>query len=263
MARGVPITQEKIVARKRKRRFYLALSVVFCLVIIISGLSLISSLDFFQVKDIEISGGEKEVPLAETIVEKSLTGQSLWFFPHSDIFFVSAKNIAKNISEAFPSVSSVSVSKKYFGTIYVTLEDKTPAALWCLDTSCVSLDQNGYAFEKADSASSSLVIFENGAAPTVGAAPIPADEFIPLLIFVNNLPQRGIYASSVMLNSDNTDDIYVGTSTAIVVDPTKDLSASLGNLDRVLDNSSSGISAENITSLQYLDLRFPDKIFYK
>ncbi len=250
-------------ARKKKRRFWLSVCALSCLTLIVCGLSLISSLDFFQVKDIEISGGAKEVPLAETIVENNLIGESAWFFPHSDIFLASAKKIAGNISAVFPAASSVSVTKKYFSTIFVTITDKTPAALWCLGSSCDDIDQDGYAFEKADSAATSLIVFQNGETPMVGVSPIPADEFIPLLIFINDLPQRGIYASSVTLNSDNTDDIAIGTSTDIIVDPTKDLSQSLSNLDRVLGNSNSGITAANITSLQYLDLRFPDKIFYK
>ncbi len=263
MAKGVPITQEKIIARKRRRLFWFVVATLSGLLVIISGLSLVSSLDFFQVKDIEISGPQDEVPLAETLVERALSGETLWFFPHSDIFFVSTKKIAQSVSQAFPSVASVSVSKKYFSTIFVTITDKTPAALWCLGSSCADMDQNGVAFEKADASSSSLVVFTNGAAPTIGAAPLAADEFVPLLIFVNDLPQRGIYATSVTLNSDDTDDIAIGTSTDIIVDPTKDLSQSLSNLDRVLENSNSGITVENISSLQYLDLRFPDKIFYK
>lgn len=263
MAKGVPITQNKIKARKRKRQFWLVVASITFLSLIVSGLSFVSSFDIFQIKNIEVSGSGKESLAAEGLVEQALGGETLWFFPHSNIFFVSAKKIAAGIIDTFPSAASVSVSKRFFDTIIVDIKEKTPTALWCLNESCAALDQNGLAFANMNLASSSLIIFGNGAAPRIGAAPLSAAEFVPLLIFANDLPTRGIFPRSVAINQDGTDNILVATTTVIIVDPNKDLSQSLSNLDRLLTNKDSGISADNISSLQYLDLRFPDKIFYK
>jgi len=258
-----PITQEKIKARKRKKFFWLAFGSVAGVLLIVSILSFVSSLDFFQVKNIQVSSGSnKEVAEAEGIVEKDLGGEKFWFFPHSDIFFVSVKKISQDIANSVSNAGKVSVSKELFGTITVNIEDKTPVALWCLYDSCLDIEANGVAFAKAES-TSSLVVFKNGSTPTIGAAPLSADKFVPLLIFINDLPQREIFASSVTINQDGTDNIYVGTSTSLVVDPSKDLSQALSNLDRILEDKNSGISVSTLSSLRYIDLRFPDKIFYK
>ena len=245
---------------------WLAIITLAIITLAITGLSYVSSLDFLQVKDIEVSGvSDQEVSAAEGVVEQALGGSVvlLDFFPHSDIFLVSSARIAQSILDAFPSAAAVSVKKKFFSTIIVTIQEKTPAALWCLGVSCANLDQSGAAFEKA-SATTSLVVFKSGTAPKVGTAPLPSGEFIPLLAFAAALPsQSGIFTSTITVNEDGTDDILVGTSTDLIVDPTKDLSQSLSNLDRLLNNPTSGISIATLSSLQYIDLRFPDKIFYK
>ena len=265
MANNAPINQQKITARKRKRQFWLSFGAVVFILILLSCFSFISSLDFFQVKTINVSGGtSKEVWAAESAAEQALGGQSFFFFTRTDIFFVSASNIAKDIVNSISSIASVSVSKKYFSEIDIVLEEKAPSAVWCLDSACDSLDSSGIAFASAQiPPSSNLIIFANGNIPHIGAAPLPAEEFIPLLIFAGDLPQRGIYASNIGIVGASEADIYIGTSTKLIVDPTKDLSAPLGNLDRLLMSKDSVINIHNIFSLQYLDLRFPDKVFYK
>ncbi len=265
MAKGAPITQEKIKTRKRKKLFWTVFGSLSVLVFILAALSLVSSLDFFQIKDISVVGGNGEERIAvENIIDRFLAGQSFFFFPHSNIFFFSPKKTAQEIADSVSTAAEVSVSKKLFSTVEVSFADKVSAALWCLSGSCVDVDENGVAFAKASSASSSLVVFKNGAAPMLGAAPLSSGEFVPLLIFVNDLPQRGISASSVAINQDGTENIFVGTSTTFLkVDASQDLSQTLDNLDRLLENKTDGITAETISSLEYLDLRFPDKIFYK
>lgn len=265
MAKGVPITQEKIKARKRRRRMWIMLGALACISLFAAGLSFVSSLDIFQVKNIEISGNAApDAAALQAIVERSLAGESFWIFPRSDIFFVSSKMMAADIADAFPSIASVSVSKKFFSTVVVTIEEKKSSAIWCLDSACDYIDSSGTAFEKAPvSATSSAIVFGDGSVPHIGMPLLPSDEFTPLMIFINDLPDRGIQPSSVALSDDGEANVYVGTSTYLIVDPTKDLSQSLANLDRVLSDATSGISVATLYTLQYIDLRFPDKIFYK
>jgi hypothetical protein len=265
MARGVPITQEKIRARKRKRRLWRFIGIFSFLALLIAGMSFVSSLNAFQIKHIEIIGmSDKDVSAAESITERSLGGEAFGLFPRSDIFFVSTKTIAADILAAFPSAARVSVSKRFFDTLVVDIQEKTPAALWCLDATCDKLDASGAAFQPASSAeTSAALVFGNGAIPHVGMSPLPSSSFVPLLIFMHDLPERGVSASSAAIGQDSEVRVYVATSTYLIVDPTKDLSKSLANLDRLFMDKSSGISAATISSLQYVDLRFPDKVFYK
>ena len=93
-------------------------------------------------------------------------------------------------------------------------------------------------------------------------SPLPSAQFVPLLIFVSDLPQRNIIPTAVGIAPSEV-DIFVGTSTKLIVDRRKDLSKSLSNLDLVLSEKTAGISADTIDNLEYLDLRFPDKVFYK
>lgn len=264
MGNRAPISQEKLKARKRKKLFWMIVASFSGAVILVSALSFVLFLDFFQIKDIEVSGATKaEVDAAAVEVERSEGGVFLGFFPRTSIFFVSPKDIAQHIKDAFPSVASVSVSKKFFSTIIVTMEEKQAAALWCLGGSCADVDESGVAFEKSASATTSLVVFETGTMPEIGASPLSSDKFIPLLLFIANLPQRGIYASTVTINDTGADDIAISTSTDIVIDPTKDLTKALSNLDQILSDKTSGITLDTIDNLKYIDLRFPDKVFYK
>ena len=265
MAKGVPITQDKIKARKRKKRLLIFLGAIVCLAIIVFGLSSISSLSIFEIKNIEISGASDVDNLAvQTLAKQSLVGKTWGLFPHSDIFFVSAKRLADNIVDAFPSMANVSVKKIFFNTLTISVEYKEPSALWCLYSICDSIDSSGIAFQTAlPSVTSSALVFTNGSLPSIGQSPDDFADFGQLIAFARDLPQKGLYPLSVTIGSSNVDDIYVSTSTYLIVDPTKDVSQSLNNLDNLFTNTSFGITAENISSLQYIDLRFPDKIFYK
>jgi len=265
MARGAPITQEKIRARKIKKRIWISVAIISGVVSIICGASLISSLSFFQVKNIEVLGVEGETAAAASeAAAADLSGETLYFFPNSNIFFVSAKSIAKNIVASSPEIASVKVSKKFFDTIVINIKTKNPVALWCLDQACDVLDSSGMAFDATTTfATSTFVTFGNGKIPHVGMSILPLSEFPSLMAFIYNLPQRGFHTSSVGIAENGEVRIYIATSSSLIVDPSKNLSESLANLDLLLTNKTSGMTVDQINSLQYLDLRFPDKIFYK
>ena len=265
MARGAPITQEKIRARKIKRRFWISFAIFSVFVIIFCGASLVSSLSFFQVKNIEVLGVEGETAAAASeAAAANLSGETLWFFPHSDIFFVSAKSIASDVVSRSPEISSVTVSKKFFNTLVINIEMKNPVAVWCLDGACDVLDSSGMAFDATTTyATTTFVTFGNGKIPHIGASILPPSEFPSLMAFIYNLPQRGLETSSASISDGGEVHINIATSSALIVDPSKNLSQSLANLDLLLTNKTSGMTVDQINSLQYLDLRFPDKIFYK
>ena len=169
--------------------------------------------------------------------------------------------MADSVLASSAEIASVTVSKSFFNTINVNIKKKIPAALWCLDESCANIDQDGLAFSRATSTQGSLVVFQDGEKPSVGTSLLPTSEFAQLFIFTNDLFSRGIVPESVAIHLDGTDDISVGTSTTIVVDSTKDMSPSLANLDKILSDKMSGITAATITSFSLSICVFPTECF--
>jgi len=260
----LPFEQKKMRSRKRKRMFWIVVAWISLVVLIICGLSFITSLSTFRITTISVSGNDRvSSDDVRTLVSHDMSSEFLWFFPHSSYFFVPTGKITADILNNFPAVDSVSVHRSGFTALSVDIKEKMPEAWWCTDADCAVLDQFGTAFnmEGRSATDTSMVVFESSTTPSVGQSPLSGG-FPQVLIFINALAARGLNPTIAEVKTGEI-DIGVASSTDIIIDPTKDLTEALKNLDTILSNPQSPIQKSNIDQVQYIDLRFDGKVFYK
>ena len=239
------------------------------LVVLAIGSSYVSYLPRYSIQRISIVGAQT-VPeqLIQDYVISIIDDGSHHFFSRANIFVYPSAVIEKDIPLQFPRIASASVSRSsLFGTtLSVTVEERQPFALWCEagSSSCYQVDDTGFLFAVADpnAASSTTFIFNGGISTT--SNPI-GQTFAPghmpgLAAFLQLLAQSGYSPLGADVQSDEDFTVPLSQGFYIKASFGQDASQLVNNLKLVL--SSDPLQGQML-NLEYVDLRFGDRVYYK
>jgi len=257
--------------RRRKARTLTWLFFVMAFLILIGVLVGLAHVKRIRVTEVAISE-TKTVSAAgvEAAVRKELTGL-LWFvLPRDNVLIYSQKNIEGRVLREYPAIKSVTVSLKNFHAIEVKVVERIPVALWCgqamsTDSSnpCFFLDESGFIYELAPEYSGDAYVrwYGETSLPNPPAQYIRTDVFRAL---VSLLAQLNIEAGEPrQVIQDVTGDVRVSFAEGFDL-----LFTLMQKTDEVLANlraakSSDVLQGKQLSGLQYLDLRFGNKMYYK
>ena len=229
-------------------------------------------ISYFQVDKIEIIGNgslvEKE--LVEAIKSK-LEGKYLWFFPKSNIFLIPKDKILAELPEEFKRIKKITLDKKYFSRIVIKLEERNNAVLFCKKENCIYADEKGFAFEEAPYFSGAVFLklidqreSDNGEKEEViekkiGSILIAESEFYKILEFAKLIEKTGGGVLEVVLKKENIYEFYTKEGWKIILNNKNEPKDTHLNLTATLE---SNIKDRQI-KLEYIDLRFGNKIYFK
>ncbi len=174
--------------------------------------------------------------------------------PNNHILFLSKKNINKFILETYPSVEFVDINKTKDKDIIISIKDRMATGVWC-DNLCYFFDDEGILFKKSfDYTGAVFTKWElSSSTPLNFYDKALCVETCIDKTFVNFLTQNKI-VKVVMLN----DDIKMFTEYGFYIKALNNASTTMRNIS-LFKNKYEG----DIKDLEYLDVRFEDKIFYK
>jgi cell division septal protein FtsQ len=210
-----------------------------------------------KVKNIQVYGTDKtNSEDVKLIVQKEVSKNIFSVIPNN-ILSIASADIKKAITEAFPIISKVSVSKKYFNSIDIELEERKPALSWCNNDSCFNLDNRGFAYENG---TSSEIVIKSDKDIQIGQTSVSLD-------FIENIGEvkrvlKGLNADieEILAVSDDRINIKIMEGWMVYLKPDNTLASQLENLKLVLEQK---IPPENRRNLEYIDIRFGNKIYYK
>jgi hypothetical protein len=158
------------------------------------------------------------------------------------------------------------------------VEERNPAALLCAGSnatgtdsgaiSCSFMDENGFIFQPAPSFSGGIFVkfidqrqatsssIENAA---IGKETISEPELQKLLSFEKLLGSQAITVSKIILKKNGEYEIYLKEGWYILLNSKNEPNPSFNNLLLVLDSN----IKEKRPQLEYIDLRFGNKVFFK
>lgn len=261
-------------ARRRRARSLATLALLVFLSAVVYGVSLASHLPQFSIQEVEIKGVQKmRENLVRAYVEAQLYDGSYAFFSHSNIFLVSYAEIEQAIRAYFPRVEEAHVSRDSLlaSAITISIDEREAFARWCDPSvaSCYLMDREGFIFAPA---STSTPLVENpyifygqisSASSSANMEPVGKtylpDAFSALSELLARLDQAGFVAHTI---SESGEDIVIG------LDHGFDLYLSFDDdLDTTLENLKLALSSETLrnreTELEYIDLRFGNRVYYK
>lgn len=270
-------TSERVRQQRRKRFTVFAVLYTFLILSIVLFVWQLSYASFLQIRTISIEG-EKTIAHSDVfaVVRNGLTGTYGHLLSKRNIFLYPRRAIQQEILATFPSVKKVSVSAQDRHTLSVRIEERKGVAVVCpliktpgTDTSqeCYFLDTTAFAFILAPRfTGSSYVTYEVQMPPTpLGTFIFSSDEFTQLSTFTELLKKVALSSTHVRVDGEEIEVTVttVGRSTfKLLVKRSVSYADVLRNLETVIE-SADFQRLVGLNGVDYIDLRFGNKVFYK
>lgn len=270
-------------ARRRRVRAGIIVGILIVLAGLVFGVHYVSYLPQLSVQRIVVVGAKDVQPqLVSDYVQSILDDGSYHFLSRKNIFLYPAKVIEKDVVANFPRIDSVHASRPaLFSTeLDVAVTERQPVALWCDPSAlCYQMDKSGFIFAVAPVASSTGYVFQGGlpaqagiasdsmdstSSPQASTNPIGklfASTHLPALTaLLTELGQAGFTPQGATVENDS--DFSVPLTQGFL------LKASFGESpDQLVKNLQLVLVSEPLVGkeaqLEYVDLRFGDRVYYK
>ena len=268
--------------RRRRFRFY-AVASIFLLVLLVG----VTHWKALQVQDINVEAGEYAKPnLVKDLAENILNEPVLGVISRKNILLLPRKDIYLKVRQISSRIQKVDIDVVGLRSITIKITDRQPAAEVCNQPAgrslqgCYFVDAAGFIFSRVDEATTtSQIMYVSGLELQARTQLLPPDDFQDLHAFVQALGDIDLETNLVYLKEYGDVAISVTDgrgdeqgSVDIRINRHDDLPQVLANLQTVIENKSfvastptNGETPETISpfSLEYIDMRFENKVFYK
>lgn len=283
-------------ARRRRIRALWALGALLFCGALFYGVSWISYLPQFNVSSISISGAKDiNEELIKRSIETVLDDGSYHILSRRNIFLYPRTSLEKTIANSFPLIKSVHIARPSMlaTDIVVTIEEREPFARWCPprlagssgeagaedDARCYFMDDSGFIYAPVGENTSTTTlqanpteryIFRGDIASSTDSTGSPqvspvgqwfVQAHLPgLLSLLKFLGQAGFTALTAEVENDQ--DILVRLQEGFLLKASfgADAGTLVKNLQLVL---ASDVLQGKHESLEYIDLRFGNRVYYK
>lgn len=236
----------------------------------------------FAINEIIVSGNEK-VKESEVrgVVEGILAKRRFLFFRQSNFFLLNENLIEKDLEKNY-LIEKVKIDKKFFHGVEVIITEKPKGLIWSVNNQEYYLDLNGVAIKPLDS--SDLIVSEVGTSTEVirpeassGIYPLVYDQSQTEVILGENVASADMVNFIITLDEEISrltninvshyvmprpyfDEVFLETKQGFEIrfkksdNPTEQV---------VILNSVLQQKINDESNLEYIDLRFGERVFYK
>ncbi len=276
--------------KKRRRRIVLNKIFIslFGVLIIFILLAYLSCIDSLNITEIQIEGNKIVNTEALKIeVEKQIAGKYLWLFPKTNILYYPQNSIKNNLQNKFTRLKNINLSIQNNKILLVSVSEREPKYTWCGaneegndNQNCYFLDENGYIFDKAPYFSGEVYfkfygvtdvgIPQSGSPTSVTGSYFSKQNFKQLISFKDILFNIGLKPIALWIKENGDIEVSLLKSALSSTVP-KIIFRANADFQNVAENLEAALTTEplqskfknNYSSLQYIDLRFGNKVFNK
>ncbi|MFA7216729.1 MAG: hypothetical protein WC095_01965 [Candidatus Paceibacterota bacterium] len=272
-----PVRQGEYLKRRRSRYLRILYLILFTSFILAGLVVYISRLDKFRIHDVVVTGTTLIEPF--DVSKKSLDfldGYYLWVFPKNNIFIYKKKDLHTYLEENFSRIDQVSIRLGDGNSLLVNIQERLPYALWCtrIETSeegvqpedCYFMDKSGIIYSKAPRFSGDAYFKYYGLIDSedpIGKKYIQDEQwFLSLGLFIKHIEKLGLNPYYMLATNEGEYDIVLLAGGKILFNTQITLDSVAFNLEALL-KSSTFASTTDFSNLDYIDLRYGNKLFYK
>ena len=286
MLQSSSLRSKELAKKKRNRRLVRLGVVVGGFVLIVGLLSYGAHRKEIRISAVELSGGVLVTqPEVQADAFSYLAGSYFWLFPKNNALLYSRTGLENHLRADFPRISEIVVSLKNFHTLLVTIRERTPQAHCCdmqpgnnsatsTDSTltatpphCYFMDSTSSIFAPAPDFSGDAYFKYYGLLDTSTSTPIgmqyiaSSTEFAAINNFIESMRQMSLDPAylSAQDNGDFTVALDNGAKIYFNISSVSDAATNLAALLRT-PTISRGASHELL--VDYIDLRFGNKLFY-
>lgn len=215
--------------------------------------------EVFQIKEIKINENNIVASQAlEEIIESGITKKIV--FPTKTMFLADLRTIEKEILHKFPKIKTAEIKRQFPNTLILSVEARQSFMVFCDNNNqCFNVDEHGIAFkENTEEIGSAIYLSDKNI--SLGEKIISKEYLKSIKEIQKNLVQDlkiGIKEFSLLENRLN---VKTSNGYYIYFDLDKNVLDQIFNLNQILKEK---ISEQQTENLQYIDLRFGNRVFYK
>lgn len=274
---------------KRRKMIIGKTVIIFVLVVVFWILAFwMSGMPQFTVNNIFVEGNSS-VSSAEIegVAKELLSGRYYLTVSKSNVLFYPRKAIEEKVFKSYPQIESVSVHLQGLNSIGVSVSERQPRALWCDEASddahsskvvisemvingkpdCFVFDKTGLIFASSTELASSSVGFIKFFKVLPHQSPIgqyflSADRIKELFEFAKNISSVGFEVLEFRERANGVTEAVLAGGERLIFTADTDLKSAIANLQAILGDQSLDISVA-FDRLDYIDLRFGNRVYYK
>lgn len=250
---------------KRRRKIFKSVVYLFIAASAVYGFVYLANLSKFRIKNIEPQGDNKILneEIKESVAQ-IITGNYYKVLPKDNILLIPRAEIEAALLKEFPRIETVEVGTELPDKILIKFEERKQEALLCYGKECGFLDKNGFVFEKAPYFSGDAYIKfidEQGgdASLAIGKNIIEASAFVGVMEFIELAGKEKVVINKVLIKGDGFFHLITKEGWSILINEKNDPLLTLENLLLSLSEK----IKERRKTLDYIDLRFGNKIYFK
>ncbi len=216
---------------------------------------------YFRVKNMEIdglSGSVREQVLRE--VSGLILGNAALVFPRDNMFILSTDKLAENLGQKLLGIKDFAVSREWPTGLKISGRERSTWAIYCKD-SCFLMDYEGRLFSSAPDFQGNLLLKvydERNGMLNAGDFVLNRDNFLAMAEFIAQLEHDlNGHISRIVLKESGAKEFYL-KDWYVLTDDSVNYKTARNNLNLALPEI-----GDKSASLEYIDLRFSNKIFYK
>ena len=257
--------------KRSKVRYYRKITMWFIFaVVLLYGINFWTSHSYFKIKEVDVVGNRFiESQEIKNVFNDNISGKYLFLISKGNYFFIPKNKIIKEL-ELKNSVDIVSIEKNDFNSVTIEINEYNPVASYCLAESqdgCYFVNGQGVFFVKAPDFYADSVLELEGDALEFSSENILGNSYTEQPIFekllkkVSLLKQEEIEIFKISTEDFETFTLHSVRGPVLLVEDTDISKEIISNLKAALAQES--IHDIQFNNIDYIDLRFEDKVFYK
>lgn len=276
--------REEVLRKRRRQRLIKYWIIILSILLFVGVISYLSHLPKIRINDVLLKGGllvtEKDVK------EESLSfmdGSYFWLFPKDNAFLYPQNKLEKHLADKFKRIETIKVSLDGLNKIVVEITERKPVAIWCkakvvaVSTTtveselkekekCYFIDLFSTIFAEAPNFSGDayfkyygLVNSENPIGQKFIASSTEFTEINTFIELVKKLSIRPLYLKA---KGEDEYSLVLYGGGEIFFDVKKSISLAYSNLESLLKTPELSLVGGYLP-INYIDLRYGNKLFYK
>ncbi|MEO8637426.1 MAG: hypothetical protein ABI430_00810 [Candidatus Taylorbacteria bacterium] len=263
---------------KKKRKFFwikIIFLIILCALLIYS-LSYLSKLQQVAISDITVEGNsavtEDDIL---SLVEGELDGSYYEIFSKRNIFIYPKRLIEEKMKDTWKRIDSVKIERVGLSALAISVTEKKAMFLWCGEkmsaevkvSDCFFMDDTGYVFSKAPLFSENVYFRFFGAiaeSDPIGSQYLPLADFQKVSGFIKELENNRISATRLLSKGGGEYEVVLSDNNRVLVNEREAFAKTVEHLKTLLESDSFKKDVKNSpTNIDYIDLRFGNRVFYK
>lgn len=271
------LSREEYLKKKRKRSLVKIGFFIFLFFVFMGLLVYGAHRKEVRITRAYLSGG---VLLTEEEVEQKtleyMSGSYFWIFPKNNTFLFPKDKLQDYLKENFKRIDTIVIKKKSLNSLSITITERKPFAVWCKGLpektgeeveECFFMDQNSTIFSGAPNFSGDAYFKYYGQID--GDIPIGKEyiasttKFLDISDFVSNVKSLSLKPQYIIEKGNDDFSLVLSGGGQIFFDTKVSLYTVAQNLSSLLKTDALvGLDRNNLP-VEYIDLRFGNKLFYK